>query len=305
MKKNKPTTDKATVHKLKNFPDDLQEIWDIAGPDENEPSLVTEQETEQALNDILTTIDVNKKTSSNIQLFKYFAVAATVLIAAFVSYISFYSYSYQAAPGEQLTVSLPDGSRVQLNGNTSLSYRPFFGTFHRNMDLDGEAYFEVVSSETPFVVNAPTTQTTVLGTKFNVSDWNNSSSLNAEVSVLEGKVSVYDYHESDVFIIKNESATLNRNTRELSKQQVSEISIHSLSWLNGDLKFSNVTLAQFFERLEFHFGKEIILKGDLFDRERIQAHYKNSTELESILTDISTIKNLSVQKTSSGFIVSE
>lgn len=305
MKKKKSTTDKASIHKLRNFPDGLQEIWDLSAPDKNKSSMVTGEETEQALNNVLDAINADSKRVSPVQLFKYFAIAATVLIAAFVSYMSFYSYSYQSAPGEQLTVLLPDGSSVQLNGNTSLSYHPFFGTFHRNLELDGEAYFEVVSSETPFVVNAPTTQTTVLGTKFNVSDWKSSSSLNAEVYVLEGKVSVTNYYDSNFLVTENESVTLIRNTRELIKQQVPEISLHSLGWMKGELTFSNVTLTQFFERLELHFGKEITLKGDHFESEWIQAHYKNSTELESILIDISTIKNLSVQKTSKGFIVSE
>ena len=305
MKKKKSTIKKASVHKLRNFPDDLQEVWDMAAPERKENNLVTEQETEQALKKVLGVLNEDRKPASTIRLFKYFAVAATVLIAAFISYISFYTYSYQSAPGEQLMVSLPDGSSVQLNGNTSLSYRPFFGTFHRNLDLNGEAYFEVVSSETPFVVDAPKTQTTVLGTKFNVSDWKRSQSLNAEVSVIEGKVSVNNYYTSEVFITKSESVTLDSNTQQFNKQQLPEINLHSLSWMKGELNFSNLTLAQLFERLEFHFGKEIKLNGDHFKNDRIQAHYKNSTELESILSDISTIKNLSVQKTIDGFIISE
>ncbi|MDR0766742.1 MAG: FecR domain-containing protein [Odoribacteraceae bacterium] len=80
-------------------------------------------------------------------------------------------------------VLLPDGTNVILNARGALAYDD-----PRAVTLDGEALFEVVKGERPFVVTAGDVVVTVLGTTFNVEAFPGSARL--KVTVFEGKVRV-------------------------------------------------------------------------------------------------------------------
>lgn len=117
------------------------------------------------------------------------AVAASVLVAVgagTATYLHFASPHYETHVGEQRDVLLPDGSRVILNTNTSLTVR--YSKARRYIELQrGEALFSVKhDGQWPFDVSAGGTLTRALGTQFNV-DLRNS---NVTVSVLEGAVQV-------------------------------------------------------------------------------------------------------------------
>ena len=87
---------------------------------------------------------------------------------------------------------LPDGSRVWLNAESSLSYPGSFGgRERREVTLQGEAYFEVApDSLHPFVVETAALQTQVLGTSFNVRAY---SPEDTRVTLLRGSVKAVSY----------------------------------------------------------------------------------------------------------------
>lgn len=88
--------------------------------------------------------------------------------------------------GENRTVSLKDGSRVTLGGNSSVTVS--FSAHVRNIELSkGEAYFSVAKDKTrPFRVSAGNATVTAVGTQFNV----RRASDRAVVAVTEGSVVV-------------------------------------------------------------------------------------------------------------------
>ena len=88
------------------------------------------------------------------------------------------------APGQSKSFALADGSQVILRGGSSLTWSKGFGTENRNLQLSGEAYFEVSSAEVPFVIDAGSGQIRVLGTRFIVRTRDN----HLKVSVMEGQV---------------------------------------------------------------------------------------------------------------------
>jgi transmembrane sensor len=118
------------------------------------------------------------------------AAAITMLavgtLAGLGAYVHFSALHYETNIGEQRDVLLPDGSRVTLNTNTSLTVH-YSGKL-RYIDLErGEALFAVKRNPNrPFEVAAGGTLTRALGTEFNV-DMRKSS---VTVSVLEGAVRV-------------------------------------------------------------------------------------------------------------------
>ena len=76
-------------------------------------------------------------------------------------------YEVITAAGQRAQTVLPDGSRVWLNASSKLVYHNSFWSSDRQIDLSGEAYFEVSHDKhAPFIVNSKQIKTCVLGTKF-------------------------------------------------------------------------------------------------------------------------------------------
>lgn len=124
------------------------------------------------------------------------AAALALLVG---SVYAFRAVREQLAPAAQLVrvaagaskrqLTLPDGSRVWLNRNSSLSYAAEFSTGRREVSLQGEAFFEVHKNpERPFTVLTAASRTRVLGTSFNVRAYAAEDSV--EVAVLTGRVAL-------------------------------------------------------------------------------------------------------------------
>ncbi|SMD08493.1 FecR family protein [Pedobacter africanus] len=91
--------------------------------------------------------------------------------------------------GGQYRVVLPDGTIVWLNAASSIRFPTSFDAAQRNVELTGEAYFEVaVNRAKPFNVAAGKTNVRVLGTHFNVMAYPDEASVNT--TLLEGSVKV-------------------------------------------------------------------------------------------------------------------
>ena len=84
---------------------------------------------------------------------------------------------------------LPDGSKVWLNASSSLHFPTVFNGNERNVDLTGEAYFEIAKNkEKPFHVNVNGYQVEVLGTHFDVNAYADEGAI--RTSLLEGSVKI-------------------------------------------------------------------------------------------------------------------
>jgi ferric-dicitrate binding protein FerR (iron transport regulator) len=84
---------------------------------------------------------------------------------------------------EPRRVSLPDGSAVTLSYGSSIRYAKAFE--QRKVILAGQAYFDVVKREDPFIVESGQTTVQVLGTEFN---WMHYPGVPGEITLLSGKI---------------------------------------------------------------------------------------------------------------------
>jgi transmembrane sensor len=91
--------------------------------------------------------------------------------------------------GGQYCVVLPDGSKVLLNALSSLRYPTAFTGTKREVELNGEAYFEVAKNKKlPFIVKTSTQEVQVLGTHFNINSYTDEAAT--KTTLLEGSVLV-------------------------------------------------------------------------------------------------------------------
>lgn len=130
-------------------------------------------------------------------------------------------------PGSKTQIQLPDGSVVRLNSSSSLTYDKNFGKNIREVNLMGEAFFDVTKdSSHPFVIHTNVIDIKVLGTSFNVKSYPND--LNTETSLIRGKVEVTVKNRSNekVYLEPNEKlvvANIANNSATLSKTSINPV----------------------------------------------------------------------------------
>ncbi len=185
---------------------------------------------------------------------RFISIAATILLAALTGiYLAFFQSSglnsYQTAFGETETITLPDGSTVVLNANSTLSFDEEQWETSRLITLDGEAFFDVTSGNT-FKVSTPLGEVEVLGTEFNVK--NRKGLFTA--TCYEGRVAV-------------KAANIERVLEAGSQIQfevgaiVSESSFDNQaqpSWMNGIITLENVPLEVALDELTTQFGVSFV-----------------------------------------------
>jgi transmembrane sensor len=102
--------------------------------------------------------------------------------------------------GSRTKIVLPDGSQVWLNSGSNLTYTKEFGNRLREVELSGEAYFDVVKNpEQPFIIHTHQIDVKVVGTAFNVKSY--PGERRTETTLIRGRVEVMIHNRPDEKII--------------------------------------------------------------------------------------------------------
>ncbi len=166
----------------------------------------------------------------------------------------------QTANGQQLTITLTDGTTVRLNAGSTLTYPEAFPADRREVQLTGEAYFEVApNAMAPFLIHTSDVDVEVIGTKFTVKDYPDSKLV--KVAVVEGKVAVQTTPEENVpdgekvLLTKDEMVTVEKSNRTLSVTGYDKND--ALGWQKGVLYIEKADFYQIINQLERWYGVEI------------------------------------------------
>ena len=128
---------------------------------------------------------------------RLFRLAGAVAASLLLCFASWFIYDYwkpvamqTVSAGAAISViTLPDQTKVTLNRYSSLTYPDRFKEDRREVQLQGEAYFEVEKdARHPFVVKADPVEVEVLGTHFNVEAYPGDAEV--KTTLLEGSVAV-------------------------------------------------------------------------------------------------------------------
>lgn len=164
--------------------------------------------------------------------------------------------------GDKMSISLQDGTEIQLNGGSTLEYPVLFAQSDRRIRISGEAYLDVAKDpEHPFIVETYASEIEVLGTKFNVLA-DESNKLFSTVLV-SGKVKVTtvgrgtDEYEQ-VILNPDEKAMIVDNHLVVSKV----ISGDEVSWKDGYINLRGVGFEELMSRFERMYGTDILIARD-------------------------------------------
>ena len=211
--------------------------------------------------------------------------------------------AYQTAKDENKEIQLPDGSVIQLNENTLLSYQDPFD--ERIVELEGEAFFDVMHLDgKPFVIISGDTRTKVLGTSFNVRAYPEEEQV--EVTVETGKVAFGKQldqeldSENTVLLEAGTSGVFDRNQDLVSK--IEGQLDNANAWRTKLLKFDDVKLEQITRTLERYFDTTIIVNNK--DILNCKFTYEDTDpKLKNVLESINFSTGLSYQQTDNGILI--
>jgi transmembrane sensor len=157
------------------------------------------------------------------------------------------------ARGNQYQLILADGSKVWLNSASSLRYPTSFTGDRREVELDGEGYFEVATlrlrsgQKMPFHVKTKTQDIEVLGTHFNVNAYNDE--VATKTTLLEGSVKVRQWSmvngqmktENEALLKPGQQAVLSRAHSPFTIDLSPDID-QVMAWKNGWFEFDNTDI---------------------------------------------------------------
>ncbi|MGD1890618.1 MAG: FecR family protein [Cyclobacteriaceae bacterium] len=162
--------------------------------------------------------------------------------------------------GETRELTLPDGTEVLLNANSSIRYSAH--EVPREVWLEGEAYFQVVKQKDAyteqledFKVHTPNLTVRVLGTRFVV------DSRKEQVVLDEGKVEVQprEDDQTNLSLSPGEMVTLNQQTKQLQLKQVNPYEY--IAWKDNQLIFHETPLYEIAQLLQDRYGYQVEFKN--------------------------------------------
>ena len=204
--------------------------------------------------------------------------------------------------GENRSVTLPDGSTVLLNGNSTLTFSDDWSNDQsREVWLDGEAYFKVAKRQRTtgqstqpikFVTHTPTLDITVLGTQFNV----NTRRGSTDVMLVEGRVQLNKPGQNQTNRIVNmkpgQFATAQPNIDKVALR-TEKPQLHT-SWTTHAFVFENTPLGDITQQLRDTYGIDIIVEDAELANRRFTGNLANQ-DTETLLTALAITYDLAIR----------
>ncbi len=192
--------------------------------------------------------------------------------------------------GRKFQVVLSDGTEVHLNSGSSITYPvAFYNEGPRKVVLKGEAYFIVKSdSLRPFSVSIGSIETRVLGTEFNISNYEDNE--HATVVLVEGSLSVNKSKNLDaesIVLTPNQMVSYSFLDKKLTVQNV-DVSSY-IAWKDGILLFKNEDFYRIAKKLERHYNIEIDIQDVEVSKERYTGRFRTET-IDEVLQAFQRIK---------------
>lgn len=180
--------------------------------------------------------------------------------------------------GIRSQVLLPDGTKVWLNAESTLKFQVPFQGENRNVDLQGEAFFDVVKDQgKPFVVQTGKVKIKVLGTRFNCKSY--AEDENVQVALEEGKIALNiagSSGSSEKILHPGEFAVVGKSN--LQATITSEEIDKYIAWHTGKLVFSNSPMSEVAQMLERWYGIDVVVR----DQEIMNYRFTTTFENESL-----------------------
>lgn len=250
----------------------------------------------QKLQQLIHTAPVKELPAKRRNIYRYMAAAAVVtgLLAGTWLWLRPEQMpvyvTLQTGIGQVKQVTLPDGSQVWLNANTTLQYADDFTRQRQLLLKAGEVFCRVQHSATsPFsVTTASGLQVQDIGTAFSVKSY---PGLPVEqVGVTEGVVAVAHHAQQQQQLHKGDGLQVNRQSGHATAYTVQE---EEIGWTTGHLVLNNADFKTFLLTLENQYGVNIQVKDAAVYNCSITASFTAGERVEAILDNLKLVYGIS------------
>lgn len=278
----------------------MRDIW-------NEMSDEADESTRRSLSSVHRKIkEGDKNLSPRVNLTRWLRYAAIFVLPFITGALGFwFSGNYYRGmemsecyvPNGKLdTVTLSDGTEVQINSGTVLIYPQKFRGSKRTVYLSGEARFSVVkNAKKPFIVRTGPLNVEVLGTKFDIESYPGNDYI--ATTLEEGSVKVYreDMPEKSILLKPDEQVVYYAGIDSFATRYV-EASDFS-AWTQGELRFRNKPLNEILATIERRYNVRFQVDEGIVCSDLYTMKFKSHETIEDALNVFSLIlENVSYRK---------
>ena len=265
-------------------------------------------DTESSLSKIKLIIQQRKKKEEKKRLTaswrRYSSIAVAFLTGLILSGSLYFvmlpnkdaDYTVLTTAGQRAQTVLPDGSKVWLNASTKLVYHSSFWNSKRQIDLSGEAYFEVTSDkDAPFIVNSNHIKTSVLGTKFNIRAREEENRVVA--TLFEGSVQIESPQTTDnsYLLSPGQTLTINTNTYQAELIEYAEPT-EILLWINGKLIFKQHSMLEITNIIEKLCDVKFVYEDEALKTEQFTGEFSTDNLPDEILNVLMHTKHFNYKR---------
>jgi len=193
-------------------------------------------------------------------------------------------YNIMTTPrGGQYHLTLADGSEVWLNSASSIRYPTAFAGKDRQVEITGEAYFEVAhNAAKPFRVIANGQVVEVLGTHFNINAYADEPAI--KTVLLEGSVKVTELANHTIKFLKpGQQVILDRHELSVSNADVEA----TMAWKNGYFRFHDEQIESVMRKIARWYDINVRFEG-MVSEEQFNgkiSRYKNISQVLKMLEE--------------------
>uniref|UniRef100_UPI004029F118 FecR family protein n=1 Tax=Prevotella sp. TaxID=59823 RepID=UPI004029F118 len=236
-------------------------------------------------------------------IFSFVRYAAVLLIAVSLAAVICYrqgrhswmgqlsDVSMNVPMGSTMSLSLPDGTQVSLNGGSTLSYPQSFGLKNRKVELSGEAYFAIVHhTDQPIEIHTSKMTVRDIGTKLNITNYPEDNQ--ARVVIDEGSIELKTGNDTQAsIIVAGQEAIIDKRSGHIT---IANKQSDGNAWSKGELIFHNTTVADIAKRLERTYNIDISIHHPATANKRFygtfSTHEQSYTDILQALKETGTLR---------------
>lgn len=194
--------------------------------------------------------------------------------------------SVTAPKGHVSKCTLPDGTEVWINTGSTLTYNTsLFNKKIRNIELKGEAYFNVAKNKNkPFKVHTMVGNVIVTGTAFNIKAYPESGAFETVLEEGSIEMELNNKTHQTVNLVPGDRAVFNLDGKGIIIEKVDPEMFSS--WRNGEIIFKDATLNDLIKELERIYDIQFHLKDSQLGEFRFRGMFSYNNNLIDALEKI-------------------
>ncbi|MDR3268935.1 MAG: FecR family protein [Tannerella sp.] len=259
---------------------------------QNREELIKEREFFNALilSDTNRFVPVARKKSPSMHLLREALKVAAIVAIVVAGGVYFHkekmndirsaTHTITVPAGQRANIRLSDGTNVWLNARSELKYPAFFAQAKREIELNGEAYFEVAHDKhQPFVVHTGKCDIEVLGTSFNVEAYDGSDDFSA--ALIKGSVKVTDRNHPENTLTLRPDNKVELRDGVFVASSIDDFDYYR--WREGLICFKDLNFIELMYRFEKCYGVKIVIANKKLEKHVFSGKFRISDGIDNAL----------------------